>query len=117
MASNYEKSPIFVLEHTWDDNSKLLKKQKVQGAGSLKAETYVDSGTYGMEFFLVKTLPQFHKAGRKLEMPWTTAFLEFENVLGDSYRTTWQEVLAEHFPEPVESEEAKISPHEKEDFT
>ena len=38
-------------------------------------------------------------------MPWNTAFLEFENVLGGSYKTTWQEVLTEHFPEPLESEE------------
>jgi hypothetical protein len=81
----------------------------------LKAEVYIDSGTYGMEFFLSKTLPQFHEAGRKLEMPWNTAFLEFENVLGGSYKTTWQEVLSEHFPEPVESEETEIS-REKEDF-
>ena len=81
----------------------------------MKAEVYIDSGTYGMEFFLSKTLPQFHEAGRKLEMPWSTAFLEFENVLGGSYKTTWQEVLAEHFPEPLDREE-NTSPREKEDF-
>ena len=69
MASNYKKPPIFELERTWDDTSKMPKKHKFQGAGLLKAEVYVDSGTYGMEFFLVKTLPQFHEAGRKLEMP------------------------------------------------
>ncbi len=70
MVSNYEKEPIFVLEHTWDKTTKLPEKHKFQGAGSLKAEVYIDSGTFGMEFFLVKTLPQFNKSGHKLEFSW-----------------------------------------------
>ena len=40
--------------------------------------------------------------GTKLDWDWPETFLEFENVLGDSYRTTWQEVLAEHYPEPLD---------------
>ena len=41
--------------------------------------------------------------------------MELQNVLGDSYRTTWHEVLSEHFPEPLE----EVSTHprsKKEDF-
>ena len=67
-----------------------------------KAEVCIDSGTLGMEFFLDRTLPQFNQAGTKLDWDWPETFLEFENVLGDSYRTTWQEVLAEHYPEPLD---------------
>ena len=118
MASNYEREPIFVLERTWDDSTKLPEKYKFQGSGanrSLKAEVCIDSGTLGMEFFLDRTLPQFHQAGSRLEMSWPEAFLEFENVLGDSYRTTWQEVLAEHFPEPL-NEEATSHREMKDDF-
>jgi hypothetical protein len=62
-----------------------------------------------MEFFLDLTLPQFNQAGTKLDWDWPETFLEFENVLGDSYRTTWQEVLAEHFPEPLD----ETSPHSR----
>ena len=69
MASNYEKPPIFVLECTWDDLTKLPAKHKIQGCGSIKPEVHIDSGTFGMEFFLVKTLPQFNEAGRQLD--WT----------------------------------------------
>jgi hypothetical protein len=115
MASNYEKEPIFVLERTWDDQDKLPEKHKFQGNSSLKAKVNIDSGTYGMEFFLEKTLPQFNQAGSKLDWSWPQMFLEFENVLGDSYRTTWLEVLIEHFPEPV-GKETNISCNEKEDF-
>jgi hypothetical protein len=42
-------------------------------------------------------------------------FLEFQNILGDSYRTTWHEVLNEHFPKPLE----EVSTHprnKKNDF-
>ena len=115
MASNYEKAPIFLLERTWDDLSKLPEKYKFQGGGSIKPEVYIDSGTFGIEFFLVKTLPQFNEAGRQLDWSWPQTFLEFEKVLGDSYQTSWHEVLSEHFPEPLDGEES-TSPREKEDF-
>jgi hypothetical protein len=116
MASNYEKEPIFMLERTWDDSTKLPEKYKFQGRNDKhKAEVCIDSGTLGMEFFLDRTLPQFNQAGTKLDWDWPETFLEFENVLGDSYRTTWLEVLSEHFPEPLE----ETSPHNrdsKDDF-
>ena len=115
MASNYKKPPIFLLECTWDDLTKLPEKHKFQGGGSIKPEVHIDSGTFGMEFFLVKTLPQFNEAGRQLDWTWPQSFLEFEKVLGDSYQTSWHEVLAEHFPEPLDGEES-TSPREKEDF-
>ena len=114
MASNYKKPPIFLLERTWDDLTKLPEKHKFQGGG-IKPEVHIDSGTFGMEFFLVKTLPQFNEAGRQLDWTWPQSFLEFEKVLGDSYQTSWHEVLAEHFPEPLDGEE-NTSPREKEDF-
>ena len=67
-----------------------------------------------MEFFLEKTLTQFNQAGSPLNWSWPETFLEFKNVLGDSYRTTWHKVLNKHFPEPLE----KISAYsrDKKDF-
>jgi hypothetical protein len=89
MASNYEKEPIFVLERTWDDSMKLTEKYKFQGRkNGQKAEICIDSGTLEMEFFLDQMLPQFNQAGAKLDWGWPEMFLEFENILGDSYRTT-----------------------------
>jgi len=57
-----------------------------------------------MEFFLDRTLPQFNQAGAKLDWGWAEIFLEFENIICDSYRTTWLEVLAEHYPEPLDED-------------
>ena len=103
MASNYEKEPVFMLERTWDDSTKLPEKYKFQGRkDSKKAEVCIDSGTLGMEFFLDRTLPQFNQAGSRLDWSCQESFLEFENFLVDSYQTTWQEVhLAEHFPKTL----------------
>ena len=116
MASNYEKEHIFVLECTWDNSTKLLEKYKFQGRkNSQKAEVCIDSGTLGMEFFLDRTFPQFNQAGAKLDWSWPETFLEFENVLGDSYRTTWLEVLAEHYPEPL-NKDSPSHRETKEDF-
>ena len=65
--------------------------------------------------FLDRTLPQFNQAGAKLDWGWAEMFLEFENVQGDSYRTTWLEVLAEHYPEPL-NEDSSSHRATKEDF-
>ena len=114
MASNFEKEPIFLLECKWNDTTKLPEKYKFQGR-TAKAEVCIDSGTLGMEFFLEKTLAQFNQAGTRLNWSWEETFLEFQNILGDSYCTTWHEVLNEHFPEPLE----EVSTHlcnKKEDF-
>jgi hypothetical protein len=114
MASNFEKEPIFFLERRWDDSTKLPEKYKFQGRNA-KAEVCIDSGTLGMEFFLKKTLAQFNQAGTHLNWSWEETILEFQNVLGDSYRTTWHEVLNEHFPKPLE--EVSMHPrNKKEDF-
>jgi hypothetical protein len=100
MASNFEKEPIFLLERRWDDSTKLPEKYKFQGRNA-KAEVCINSGTLGMEFFLEKTLAQFNQAGTRLNWSWEETFLKFQNVLRDSYCTTWHEVLNEHFPEPL----------------
>ena len=62
MASNYEKEPIFLLERTWDNNTKLPEKYKFQGTNTRnKAEVQINSGTLGMEFVLERTLPELAK--------------------------------------------------------
>ena len=114
MASNFEKEPIFLLEHRWDNTTKLREKYKFQGRNA-KAEVCIDCDTLGMKFFLKKTLTQINQAGTRLNWSWEETFLEFQNVLGDSYRTTWHEVLNEHFPKPLE-EVSTCSRDKKEDF-
>ncbi len=57
-----------------------------------------------MEFFLERTLPEFNQVGTRLDWSWYESFLEFENVLGVGYGTTWLKVLTNHFPEPLENE-------------
>ena len=94
----------------------LPEKYKFQGRKNCKkAEVCIDYGTLGMEFFLDRTLPQFNQAGSRLDWNWPETFLKFENVLGDSYRTTWQEVLAEHYPEPLD-EDSPSHRETKDDF-
>jgi hypothetical protein len=86
MASKFEKEPIFLLERTWDDNTKLPEKYKFQGTNTRnKAEVHIYSGTLGMKFFLERTLPEFNQAGTRLDWSWSKSFLEFENISGDRY--------------------------------
>ncbi len=103
-----------MLERKWNDTTKLPEKYKFQGRNA-KAEVCIDSGTLSMEFFLEKTLAQFNQAGTRLNWSWEETFSKFKNVLGDSYRTTWNEVLNNHFPEPLE-EVSTQTRSKKEDF-
>jgi hypothetical protein len=105
VAINYKKEPIFLLESTWVVNTKLPEKYKFQGTNiQNKAEVHINSGTLGMEFFLERTPPEFNQAGTRLDWSWSESFLEFENVLGDGYCTTWLGVLTDYFPEPLKNE-------------
>jgi hypothetical protein len=105
MARNYEKEPIFLLERTWNNNTKLPEKYKYQVTNTRnKAEVHIDSGTLGMEFFQERTLPEFNQAGTRLDWSCSESFLELENLLGDRYCTTWLKVLTNHFPKPLQKE-------------
>ncbi len=86
MASNYKKKPIFVLECTWDDKTKMPENYKFQGTAG-KAEVHISSRALGMEFFLKKTLPQFNQAGTRLDWTWGKLLSEFKNTLTDCYKT------------------------------
>jgi hypothetical protein len=65
MASIFETEPIFLLERTWDDKTKLPEKFKFSGKAG-KAEVHIDSGSLGLEFFYGKTFPDFMHAGIKI---------------------------------------------------
>lgn len=100
--ANYEKEPFFVLERKWNEKSKLPEKFKFQGGvHHKKCEVPIDNGTYGIEFFLEKTLPAFNRAGELFNWDWVESFSEFENCLEGNYKTSWQEILDEKFPEPL----------------
>ena len=65
MASNYEKEPIFLLERTWDNNTKLPKKYKFQGTNTRnKAEVHIDSGTLGNYGIFPRENPTWVQPGR-----------------------------------------------------
>jgi hypothetical protein len=102
-----KRSPFFLFERTWDDNTKLPEKYKFQGTNTRNkaSEVHIDSGTLGMEFFLERTLSEFNQAGTRLAWSWSKSFLEFENVIGDGYRTctTWLDVLTDYFPKLLEN--------------
>jgi len=58
-----------------------------------KAEIHEDSGLYGIEFTVDKTIPHFNKGADKVELDYATAFVEFENVLEGALNSTWKYVL------------------------
>jgi hypothetical protein len=104
MASNYKKKHIFLLERTWEDNTKLPEKYKFWGTNTRnKVEVHIDSGTLGMDFFPREDSTRVYQAGTRLDWSWSKSYLEFENVLGDGYCTTWLKVLTNHFPEPLKN--------------
>jgi hypothetical protein len=95
MASNYDKEPIFLLERTWDDNSKLPEKYKFQGISTRnKAEVHIDSCTLGMEFFLERTLPEFNQAGTRLtgagpSLSWNLRMFWVRDIVPPGSRSSW----------------------------
>jgi len=77
-----------------------------------KAEIHKDSGLYGIEFTVDKTIPDFNKGADKVELDYATAFVEFENLLEGALNSAWKYVLKEHFPEPMDDSTGVLLPEE-----
>ena len=74
MASIYEKPPHFKLQRTWNKKTILLEVYKLTSPNPRnknKAEIHKDSGLYGIEFTVDKTIPDFNKAAEKVDLDYT----------------------------------------------
>ncbi len=103
--------PIFVLEKTWDEKTRLPKTYKLQSSDSqnkIKAEVHQDSGKLGVKITINKSIPEFEKGAKKVNLDYAHSFMEFENVLQGQYKTAWKQVVHEHFPEPTDPENVPV---------
>jgi hypothetical protein len=105
MAGIYERPPLFKQQRTWNEKTILPEVYKLTSPNPRnknKAEIHKDSGLYGIEFTIDKTIPDFNKGADKVELDYATAFIEFQNVLEGALNSAWKYVLKEHFPEPID---------------
>jgi hypothetical protein len=84
VASICVKPPHFVLEKTWDEKTLLPKTYKLHSNDThnkVKAKVHQDSGKFGIEFAVNKTIPEFEMGAKKINLNWAHSFVEFKNVL------------------------------------
>jgi hypothetical protein len=113
MASIYEKPPLFKLQKTWNEKTILPKVYKLMSPNPRnknKAEIHKDSGLFGIEFTVDKTIPDFNNGAEKVELDYANAFVEFENLLKGALNLAWKYVLKEHFPEPIDDSTCVLLP-------
>ena len=75
-----------------------------------KVEIHKDSGLYGIEFTVDKSISDFNKGADKVELDYASTFIEFENVLEGALNSAWKYVLKEHFPEPIDDSMGTLLP-------
>jgi hypothetical protein len=113
MASIYKKPPLFKLQKTWNEKTilpEVYKLTSLNPRNKNKAKIHKDSGLYGIEFTVDKTIPDFNKGADKVKLDYATAFVEFENMLEGALNSAWKYVLKEHFPEPMDDSTGILSP-------
>jgi len=67
MASIYKKPPLFKLQKTWNKKTILPEVYKLTSPNPRnknKAEIHKDSGLYGFEFTVDKTIPDFNEGAK-----------------------------------------------------
>ena len=77
MASIYEKPPLFKLQKTWNEKTILPKVYKLTSPNPCnknKVKIHKDSGLYGNEFTIDKTIPKFNKGAAKVDLDYASAF-------------------------------------------
>ena len=75
-----------------------------------KVEIHKDSGLYGIEFTVDKTISDFNKGADKVKLDYVSTFIEFENVLEGALNSAWKYALKEHFPEPIDDSTGVLLP-------
>jgi hypothetical protein len=113
MASIYEKPPLFKLQKTLNEKTILPEVYKLVSPkpnNKNKVEIHKDSGLYGVEFTVDKTIAEFIKGAGKVELSYASSFIEFENVLEGPLNSAWKYVLKEHFPDPINDLLGDLSP-------
>ncbi len=107
MALIYEKMPLYKVVKAWEDNdpnlSEVYKLQSSDSRNKSCVKIHKDNGKYVIEFTIDKTIPEFNKEEEKCDLNWSDSFVEFENMLQGQHKTSWKQVLHEHFPEPVDA--------------
>jgi hypothetical protein len=73
-----------------------------------KAEVHQDSGKLGVKFTLIKTIPEFEKGAKKVNLDCAHSLVVFKNVLQGQYKTAWKQVVHEHFLEPTNPENVPV---------
>ncbi len=53
----------------------------------IKAKVHQDSEKLGIEFTIDKTIPEFEKGAKKINLDYSFSFVEFKNVLQGQYKT------------------------------
>jgi hypothetical protein len=109
MASIFKKKPFFKLTCKWDAKTKFNEVYKLQSndlRSKYKAEIPKDSGSLGIEFTLNRTITDFIRGAKKVNLDYVQSFAEFGNVLQGRSLSDWKQVLEDNFPEPADPETA-----------
>jgi hypothetical protein len=82
----------------------VYKLQSNNPRNKYKAKIHEDDGLIGIKFTLDKTISEFIRVSKNLNLDYVTSFAKFGNVLLGRYQTNWKQVLHVHFLEPVDTE-------------
>ncbi len=77
----YTMSVIEQISHEKTILPEVYKLTSPNSRNKNKVKIHKDSGLYGIEFTVDKTMPDFNKGADKFKLNYASAFIEFENVL------------------------------------
>ncbi len=101
------------MQKTWNEKTILPEVYKLTSPDSCnknKVNIHKDSGLYGVKFTVDKTIPDFNKAAKKVNLNYACAFVKFKNALKGMLNLAWKYVLKEHFPEPIGDSAGNLLP-------
>jgi hypothetical protein len=109
MASIFEKKPFFKSTRKWDAKTKFNEVYKLQSndlCNKYKAENPKVSGSLGIEFTLNRTITDFIRGAKRVNLVYVQSFVKFGSVFQGRLLSDWKQVLEDNFPEPADPETA-----------
>ena len=95
MASTFNKKPFFKLTREWDALTKFNEVYKLQSndpCNKYKAKIHKDLGGLGIKFTLNRTITDFIRGAKRVNLDYVQSFAEFGNMLQGCLLSDWKQV-------------------------
>ena len=98
--ADLDREPFWTKQRAWTPADETeTRKVRFENRNKIRSEVLPCDGSFGIEFLLALTLPQFNDAYKEQNWESHEGYTKFGSVLTGDMKVTWDETLEKEFPQ------------------